>query len=285
MILGALGEVGRHVSDAFERLGSDVIRVSSRTAVRERGIIDLESALTMIRRGQVEVVVNASGRGDRRELDRSPQPISERVASACEEAGITGVLLSTSRVLESYSDPCPEWSPARCHTPYATANAANEDVWRRAAPVHGMVLRITNFFGAPQFVNSPQSQLLPWSLVMQAWESRAMGVRSNPQTKREFVSALDVVHAVNVVSQAPPPERICVTAPGLVLDLAALVTLVQRACRDASLPVPSVTFGNEESLSQAHMTGWLAERGWVSTLTPGEITRVITRWLMTEHLD
>lgn len=280
--MGALGEVGSSVSRALSDLGHEVLPVSSRAGSSDVDAHSLEDAADLVASGNIDLVVNAAGRGDKRMVSREPALVSGAIGEACERAGVRGVLISTVRVLEDASEAVPGAAPAQCHSDYACANADNEEKWLAAAPEFGHVLRLANYFCAPMGVDSPQTQLLPWSLVSEALTGGRITVRSTSTVAREFVSARDVAQALVAIVQAESPARVCSTVPGLRLTLEQLTTCVSEAFVTHGLPRPEVSFGSDTASGPTLLGDWLAETGWTSTLTVGDVVDAVGGWL-SEH--
>lgn len=280
--MGALGEVGRSVGRALSDLGHEVLPVSSRAGSSDVGAHTLEDAADLVVSGAIDLVVNAAGRGDKRMVSRDPAFVSGAIGEACERAGVRGVLISTVRVLEDATEPVAGSAPAQCHSDYACANADNEQEWLGAAPEFGHVLRLANYFCAPMGVDSPQTQLLPWSLVTEALANGRITVRSASTVAREFVSAGDVAQALVAIAQVESPARVCSTVPGLLLTLEQLTTCVSEAFATHGLPRPEVSFGSDTASGPMLRPDWLAGTGWASTLTDGEVVGAVGGWL-SEH--
>lgn len=283
LVAGALGEVGRTVSSALEHLGHSVVRVTSREGGDdESSVLGLSAAVELLQSGAVSGVLNCSGRGDRRPANRSGLDATALLAPAIGEAGVPGVLISTTRVLEGCSVDYREDEPPQPRTPYAHANAENEAEWLRMAGTAGHVLRITNYFAIPSGTDSPQAGLLPWSLVTEALNSGHIGIRSGPSLVKEFVSALDVARAVLMVQEASSAPAVCATVPGAPFTLAALVEAVQEAFAQVGLAVPSASFGPDGPAAPVCRPGWLAGTGWRGGLDAAAIRDDVARWLELE---
>ena len=280
--MGALGEVGSSVSCALSDLGHEVLPVSSRAGSSDVGAHSLEDAVHLVAAGDIDLVVNAAGRGDKRLVSREPTLVSGAVGEACESAGVRGVLISTVRVLEGFTESVAGSAPAQCHSDYACANADNEQEWLAAAPEFGHVLRLANYFCAPMGVDSPQTQLLPWSLVTEALSDGRITVRSASSVTREFVSARDVAQALVAIAQAESPARVCSTVPGLRLTIEQLTNFVREAFGNCGLALPEVSFGIDTASGPTLLPDWLAGTGWASTLTAGEVVAAVGGWL-SEH--
>lgn len=281
LVAGALGEVGRTVSSALEDLGHSVVRVSGRGSA-SADVLDLAAAATLVRDGGVAGVLNCSGRGDRRVVERSGLDATSVLAPVLREVGVPGVLISTLRVMEGYSADFAEDAPPQPRTPYAQANADNEAAWLELADASGHVLRIANYFAAPAATGSPQAGLLPWSLVTEALASGQIGVRSGPSLAKEFVSASDVARAVLMVLSTPAAPAVCATAPGASFTLAALVEAVQAALAQAGLSTPPASFGSDGPAVAACRSGWLAAEGWRGDLDAVSVRDAVADWIERE---
>ena len=307
LVAGALGEVGRTVSAALADAGHDVVKVSSRAYdLGEPDLLGFTEALYLLRlsrrqgghppvgpvfggfSGQVrqltptpvDAVLNCAGRGDRRAGERTGRDATDALADAVQAAGIPSVLISTTRVLEGYDTDHTEDAEPRTRTPYAAANAGNEETWLDRAGTQAHVLRITNYFAAPSTGDSPQAQLLPWSLVTEALDTGHIGVRSGASLAKEFVGAADVAGAVVRVLQSNDAPQIVATIPGATLTMADLVTATQRAFVASGRPEPTASFGPDAPTTAPTIRpGWLAAHGWHGALTGDQVTDVITNWL------
>ena len=283
LLVGALGEVGQSLGAALRDLGNEVVPVSSRVLPHESGVLSVDAGIQLIESGGVGLVVHAGGRGDKRGGERNPLTITRRVGDACEAIGVRGVLISTVRVLEDARGPVLGCGPVDCHTDYARANAATEQEWLEAAPSQGYVVRLANYFCAPSSFDSPQTQLLPWSLVTEAVASGRINVRSAPTVVREFVSAEDAAVAICSVASASDPARISSTTPGHSLDLRQLTDLVGDAFEMTGRMRPDVMFGEDGSSGPTLQSDWLTAQGWSCTLTDEEVTNVVASWLSEHH--
>jgi len=283
VLVGALGEVGRSLRCALIDHGNEVVPVSSRANVADSTVLSLDAAVRFVASSAPDLVVHAGGRGDKRTGERDALHTSRLMGQACERGGIRGVLISTVRVLEDSPGSTPGSAAPECHTEYARANAANEQAWLTAAPTRGCVLRMANYFCAPMEVDSPQTHLLPWSLVTEALSSGRVSVRSAPSVSRDFVSALDVARALLQIAKAPEPPRICSTLPGLSMNLKQLTDCVGDAFERSGRSRPAVTFGTDEATGPALDPDWLASYGWSSTMTDEDVVEAIQMWLSEHH--
>lgn len=279
LVAGALGEVGRSVSNSLESGGHQVVPVSSRAPRPGANALSLVQGCELIRNRQVDLVVVASSQGDHREAATSGINTCELLAPVVCESGLPSVLLSTLRVLEGYAHSIHEDAPAHPTSDYARANANNEKLWLQESGPRGSVLRVANYFCAPQAVDSPQTRLLPWSLVTDALVVDSITVKSGPGTSREFVSDTDVARAIQVLAAETPEARICASLPGYPTNLENLVSLVQRACSEVGRSAPDSRFGVDNSTPTPVTASWLESQGWESTLSDKEIVQTIVDWV------
>jgi nucleoside-diphosphate-sugar epimerase len=279
MLAGALGEVGRTVGAALRARGHDVLEVSSRAPLPDRpDVLPIEVAVKLV--PQVDAVVNCSGRGDRRGIARTGELLTQELARASARSGVRSVLISTTRVLEGYDGEPAEDAPPRPVTEYAAVNAENEALWSRCGG--GFVLRITNYFAPPGAIDSPQAQLLPWSLVTEALSTGRISIRSGRALRKEFVSAADVASAaVALIDQADTPITVA-TAPGLMASLGELADACARAMVLTGRPEPAVSFGPDGPQPPVTRPGWLAAHGWQGQLSLDEITDIAADWIRRE---
>lgn len=279
MLVGALGEVGRSLSACLVDLGHEVVPVTSRVPVDATGTLSLRDAFALIKDGEVNLVLHAGGRGDKREGQRDPSAITASLGRACEAFGVVGVLISTVRVLEDAVGPIPGSAAAECHTEYAQMNAVNEAAWRDAAPSQGYVLRLANYFCEPMSTDSPQTQLLPWSLLTEAVDRGAVDVRSAPTVSREFVSSFDVAKAALAVESVRPAQKVTSTIPGLRLTMEQLIGCVSVTLTSLGASDLVVTFGTDKASGPLLLPDWLASQGWSSQLTPVDVVTAMSHWL------
>lgn len=110
------------------------------------------------------------------------------------------IYLSTAHV---YSNPLEGYieenvCPKNLH-PYATSHKAGEDIVRyysERGEIEGLVLRISNSFGRPAYVNSNCWDLLVNDLCVQAFQSRKMKIRTDYNQRRDFVP---ITHVIQVI--------------------------------------------------------------------------------------
>lgn len=280
VLFGALGEVGTHLDHSLTKRGHRVVPVSSRPI---GGAVSYAEALHLITAGHIDVVVNAGGRGDRREVDRTGLDAAQALAGRepALPTVIPAILVSTTRVLEGDSGVAHESDPGAATTEYATANLENESAWLSLSAFSARVLRLTNFFAEPVTEFSGQLSLLPWSLVTDALNTGNIQVRSSASVSREFVDSDSIAAAIEVMTAqiAQCPARIA-TAPGTVMSLLELSECIRQAFVTNSINPPNISFGNEMNAPARVIAGWLESKGWNCTLTPEVVTQSISSYLV-----
>ena len=283
IVAGGLGEVGSSVAAALTALGHDVLRASARRQADvwrgDASVIAIEAAVELITGDRVDLLVNASGPGDRRGASATWRDTSRDLSGACLGTRTSAVLLSTTRVMEGYERDYEEAEPPLPMTDYARLNTENEALWGSAGGKAATVLRITNFFCQPQARHSPQSGLLPWSLVTEALETGAIQMRSGANLIKEFVSARDVATAALCIAESDEAPKACVTSPGAALSLSMLARESSLAVESALGSRPAVSFGPDGEQPPRCSPGWLAASGWQSSLTADELRGEVVAWL------
>ena len=280
LLAGALGEVGRTVSAALFELGHEVIGVSSRAPLDEQPTaIDLGTGISLLGSGRLDGVIHCAGRGDRRDSERSGLELTDALRDAAVASGLPAVLISTTRVLEGYDGPLTDDLAPVTSTPYAQANARNEETWLASGAPRLRVLRITNYFAPPSGPDSPQALLLPWSLVTEALAQGSIAMRSGPSAVKEFVGASGVAQAALVLLADPSEARICATTPGLPLSLKELAELCSDAVVETGRLRPAMSFGPDTAPGPVSEPGYLAGVGWACDLTPAQMQDAIAAWI------
>ena len=277
-LAGALGEVGSSLCHALLNRGHDVLHISSRQDIAtDSEIMSVSAAAQRISDGAIDVVVNAAGPGDRRVLERNVLEPAQQLADAAQRAGIPAILISTVRVLEGYSNAPLEDAPPSPETVYAQRNTELEEEWMLRSTAS--TLRMANFFGAPKNPHSPQTDLLPWSLLREGWQTGEIRVRSGAQAMKEFVDANDVARAIETLVESGVFGVRVATSPGVRLTMAQLATASADACHTFGIDVSSF-FGSDNSSAEPPRATWLTQHGWHCQLTLGEMTRIMTAWLV-----
>lgn len=279
VLAGALGEVGSSLSSALRMAGHEVFPATSRSVANfPAGVLSLTEALEVIAGDDIDLVVNAAGPGDRRAATRDVLPASAQLAAAAAGSDVPAVLISTLRVCEGVEGPVGDDTAARPLTSYGYANAEHELAWLGYSTA--MVLRMANYFCAPQTADSPQSLLLPWSLLSEGWATGHIGVRSGAQAAKTFVSDVDVAGALALMAREQPFGRCLATLPGAVLSMEQLVSVSLDALAYVHRPC-TVSFGSDDGsgVDLVH-ADWLSGHGWVSTLCLAAMEQQMRTWLV-----
>jgi len=278
VLAGALGEVGRSLHAALTARGHEVDVTSSRAPIAGKPeVLALDEVTGLVDAGQIDALVHAGGPGDHREIARDVPVWSQQLADVCSE--IPAILISTTRVLEGYEQAVAEDSLGKPLTEYARANTEHEQLW--LTQPRAQVLRLVNYLCIPNGPESPQTKLLPWSLLLEGWSTGEIVVRSGADKAKEFIDAEDVVRAVEALIRQPAPERVVVAGPGAQMSMQTLVEACVLACSLAGRSGVGASFGNETGGSQWSIApGWLVEQGWASNLTSDRMTEEMTGWLV-----
>lgn len=128
-----------------------------------------------------------------------------------------------------------ETNPLPVH-PYATSHCAGEDVVRVAyqrGDIEGIVIRISNAYGAPACVGANCWMLLVNDLCRQAVTSGRMVLRSSGTQKHDFVPLLDVcgvVHHLLCLSAQNLNKALFNVGGGRSYSVWEVACLVQKLC-------------------------------------------------------
>ena len=278
ILAGALGEVGCSLHFALSKHGHDVVPVSSRAPVRGApDVLGLPDVGSLVSTGAVDALVQAGGPGDHRARQGDVHQWTSELLEVCAE--LPSVLISTTRVLEGYQQTPPESGAGKPSTAYGQVNTDHEQMWLTYPNTR--ILRMVNYFCSPARVDSPQAQLLPWSLLVEGWRTGRISVRSADRTVREFIDAADASLAIEALLGETPNDRIAVATPGLVASLKELGEASIQVCNEEGRPGVVASFGSESSGAPWQLSpGWLSQRGWASELTLDSMVTEMSRWLV-----
>ena len=278
LLAGATGEVGHGLQEALVGRGHTVMPVSSRAPLKEHpDVVPLATAVSALSAGKVDLVVNAGGPGDHRGESRDALGWSTQLLGVIGD--IPAVLISSTRVLEGIGGTVCESAEPRPASAYGRANAAMEASWLQNH--HASVIRLVNFFGAPTSHDSPQTRLLPWSLLLEGWTTGAVNVRSSPSRTKEFIDANDVAAAIEILATKQPSDRLVVAGPGTSLSMRQLAEAASEAIGQVSGRETTTTFGDElSSLSRDIHAEWLGNHGWGATLSLKRVREQMASWLV-----
>jgi UDP-glucose 4-epimerase len=193
----------------------------------------------------VDVLIHAAGMNAQ---DCAAHPVSAlafnglataRLIAAASRAGVQRVIyLSTAHV---YASPLvgtitEETYPRNLH-PYATSHLAGEyAVLGESArgEIEGIVLRLSNAFGAPMHKDVNCWMLLVNDLCRQAVQTGKMILITNGLQERDFIGMAEVCsvieHVVNLDVNAVPPGIFNVGA-GVSMSVLEMANLIQQRCK------------------------------------------------------
>jgi len=163
-----------------------------------------------------------------------------RLVSAANEAGVKQfIYLSTAHV---YANPLvgvltEEICPTNLH-PYATTHLAGEQAVLGASKLgemHGIVLRISNAFGAPMDQDVNCWMLLVNDLCRQAVQTRKLKLQTNGLQERNFINIHSLCKIVESIVISPTREvdiktDIYNVGSGVSQTVLAMARLVQQRC-------------------------------------------------------
>ena len=279
VVLGGAGEVGSAVAAHFAMHDHTVTKVSSRPIMAQQGFLSIDDAAGIICAKKVSLVVNASGPGDIRGSNDAWISRASAVAQACRASRTPSVLISTTRVMEGYEQDYEENDPPQPRTEYGRGNALSEALWLEHAGDQATVIRATNVFLEPSYRDSPQTRLLPWSLVLEGVERGEIVIRSSRSSIKYFISIADLCSAIETVHQTQQNPRVVVTTPAISLTLSQLTDIAQRAIQNTLGWDISARFGIDETRALRCESGWLHEHQWESKLDPCLLQARMESWL------
>lgn len=216
LVTGGLGYVGGRVSQYLSNAGSYEILIGSRRAQAAPNWLPngrvIEMASTSSRANllaacaQVDVVLHLAAMN---ETDCARDPIGAletngvftiALLEAAKEAGVSRFIhLSTAHV---YGAPlCGRIDESTCPRPvhpYASSHRAGEDAVLTALDrneIAGIVLRLSNGFGAPASLTVNRWTLLVNDLCQQAVRGQKLVLRSSGLQRRDFITLHDVARA------------------------------------------------------------------------------------------
>lgn len=253
LITGGFGLIGGRLGQHLYEAGHQVI-LGSRNAsnppdwlpqaeVMETGW-KVDCALEQICNG-VDVVIHAAGMNAQ---DCAVDPVAAlefnglataRLLAAAIRAGVKRfIYLSTAHVYASplvgtiTEDACP-----RNQHPYATSHLAGENVVLGASQrgqIEGIVLRLSNAFGAPMHKDVNCWALLANDLCRQAVRDGTMILRTSGLQQRDFIAISQVCRAIDHLSSCEAdalPPGIFNVGSGVSQSVLELAQLIQRRCK------------------------------------------------------
>jgi UDP-glucose 4-epimerase len=252
MITGGFGFVGGRVAGHLQEAGHTVILGSRQAAGAPewlsgarvvRLLWEDDAALERACQG-VDTIVHAAGMNAQ---DCATDPVAAlacngvataRLVAAASRAGVQRfIYLSTAHV---YGRPLvgiitEETCPRNLH-PYATSHLAGEHAVLSASELGqflGIVLRLSNAFGAPMHRGVNCWMLLVNELCLQAVQTRKLILQTTGQQQRDFVGMTEVCRVAEhlaVGNGASPQPGIFNVGAGMSQSVLAMAQLIQQRC-------------------------------------------------------
>ena len=226
LITGGLGYMGGRLAQHLATLQDYEVLIGSRKHAKRpswlpRGAVvqtqwgslaDLEHICT-----DIDAVVHAAGMNAE---DSAADPIASlafngvataRLLQAATRKGVRRfVYLSTAHVYGSpLAGAITEDTCSVSLHPYATSHRAGEDLVRAAhqrGEIEGIVVRLSNAYGAPAHEGANCWMLLVNDLCRQAVATQRMVLRSSGLERRDFISLTDACRAIRHLLELPAPE-------------------------------------------------------------------------------
>jgi len=269
LITGGLGFIGGRLAVHLARSGHEIV-IGSRTKhdvsawlpEAENYQMNWDSAENILAAcTNVDVVVHAAGMNS---FDCEVDPIAalqfnghatEKLAQAAAHCKVkTFIYLSTAHV---YASPLAgivneHTTPRNLH-PYATSHLVGESAVLKVSQNNGMegiILRISNVYGAPTHVDVNSWGLLVNELCRQAVTSREMVIRSYPSLQRNFLTMSDVCSVIQLFIE----NRQGVRFPNIMNigsqkseTINEMATLIQKRCTEVFGTNPKIVYLSNES--------------------------------------
>ncbi len=263
LITGGFGFIGGRLGQNLQQAGHQVVLATRRRAASpswlpQAEVMQLEwdeAALSKACVG-VDAIVHGAGM-NAQQCAADPVAALEfngrataRLVRAAADAGVRRMIaLSTAHV---YANPLTgviteATSPTNMH-PYATSHRAGDEALLESigrGQIGGVVVRLSNAFGAPAHKDADCWMLLVNELCREAVQSRKMVLRSNGLQQRDFIpmrqACMAIAHLLNPEVKAEGVVNVGAGASQSVLEMARLIS---RRCLDVlkfepDLQVPS----------------------------------------------
>ncbi len=269
LISGGTGYIGGRLSVHLSRAGHQVILGSRKVLRSADWLPNAEMAQTKWNEPgelsrichDIDVVIHAAGMNAQ---DCLADPVAAlgfnggatgRFVSAAARAGVKRfIYLSTAHV---YANPLvgrisEETCPKNLH-PYATSHLSGEHAVLAAndrREIQGIVLRLSNTFGAPVSKETTCWNLLTNDLCRQAVEKKTLSLRGSGKETRDFISLSEVCRVVELfVSCNFDSQEAGVFNLGLGRSLSVLgmARLIQQRCLNTLSHFPALHVGYENN--------------------------------------
>ena len=253
LIAGGFGFLGGRLAAHLHQAGHKVVLGSRHAAAPPEWLphaaiatTDWGDAAALVKAcARIDVIVHAAGM-DAAACAADPVAALEcnglgtaRLVEAARQAGVGRfIYLSTSHV---YASPLAgtiteESCPRNIH-PYATSHLAGELALMHASdqgPMEGVVLRLSNGFGAPMDKSANCWTIVVNDLCRQAVESGGLELRSSGLQKRDFIAVSEVCRAIGFVAEcalAPAKSHVFNVGSGLSKSVLEMARLIQERCK------------------------------------------------------
>ena len=219
LITGGFGYLGGRIAQSLYSQGHDIILGSRKIRsspewLQTAKVVkikwdSLESLKEILK--DVDIVIHAAGINAQDCASRPVEAIkfngvaTARLVKASKDSGVTKfIYLSTAHV---YNSPLigkiTEESCCTNKHPYATSHRAGEDVVRLAHKnnrIEGVVIRLSNSFGAPVNQNANCWMLLVNDICKQVVCERKIVLKSDGKQKINFITMSDACHAIEYLT-------------------------------------------------------------------------------------
>lgn len=219
LLTGAFGYLGGRISQEFV-LQKEIQLVLASTQKREAPDWAKAADLKVIDWGEVASIENAcfdvdviihtagmsapdSSKNPHEALQVNGLNTSALIQSAIKQGVKRFIYLSTAHV---YASPLDGYINENTCTnnlhPYATSHKAGEEILRYytgRGEIEGVVLRISNSFGRPAYIDSNCWDLFVNNLCVQAFRSKKMTIRTDFNQRRDFVPISHVISVIRCI--------------------------------------------------------------------------------------
>jgi hypothetical protein len=249
LLIGGDSYVGRSISSEFERLGKSVTSFSKKKIFSKYSYSEFNSKL--IESHQFAVVVGTPGHF------RANNKLSDNamILNSLSQSGLNVYVISTIHTLVE---------PLGNENEYVRLNLEFEEI---ALHYRFKVIRIPNFIGYTPKVSDNQARLLPWSLLENFLTHGCIQLRSNLDSRFEWITSGDLCNAILILESNSALGNVELQ-PGYKCSLGDLVRVFSEFATEkykASVSVQEMNLENDRKIiSGVNPMGAL---GWKTELT------------------